>query len=206
MADATITFDPGAIHTPGNVTGGGPIREDEFQAVFKVTVYEAGCYAIRPTLRAYTRIPIVPDTDVGYVGGALIKCYCFAANEEQTFYVRGHGSPPADAEIPPVPGGRATRLRDLEGTWPKRDFPFDNLELYVRVEVLLCSRGDCRERNCGSFRTNDDDDQNVVGSAKSDRQKDAKIQGGDPAKEQLIDILKEGAKSGAGSIPMPKPK
>ncbi len=101
MADAEITFVK--IQTPGNVTGGGEIRQDEFLAVFKVKVTAPGCYAIVPSLRSYSRLPSLPffdtDTDVGYVGGALIDCYCFKANEEKTFYVTGQGKPPGEASL-----------------------------------------------------------------------------------------------------------
>src|SRR5260370_28678847 len=100
MADAEITFVK--IQTPGNVTGGGEIRQDEFLAVFKVKVTAPGCYAIVPSLRSYSRLPSLPffdtDTDVGYVGGALIDCYCFKANEEKTFYVTGQGKPPGESK------------------------------------------------------------------------------------------------------------
>jgi len=145
MPDATVTF--GKINTPGNVTADGPLRRDEFLAEFKVKVTAAGCYALVPTLRSYSRLPSTPffdtDTDVGYVGGALIDCYCFKAHEEKTFYVTAHGTPPNDAKLPEPDDPKAIKLRSLEGHWPKSDFPFDNLELYVTVKVILCKSGEC---------------------------------------------------------------
>jgi hypothetical protein len=207
MADAWVTF--GKIHTPGKPTGGGPIRQDEFLAEFKVRVAAPGCYAIVPTLRSYSRLPSLPffdtDTDVGYVGGAQIDCYCFRGQEEKTFYVTGQGARPDDAKPLKPDNPQATKLKSLEGHWPKSDFPFDNLELYVTVKVVLCKSGECTtDTDCGAFDTNDDDDQKIVGEAKSTRQRDAKIKGGKSSKEILEDALKKAAEEAVGKALPPK--
>jgi hypothetical protein len=191
MADAFITFPNNPqLTTPGNVKGGGAIGKDEFLAEFKVKVVYAGCYAIIPTLRSYSRIPSLPffdtDSDVAYVRGAKLKCYCFRAQEEKTFYVTGNGAAPPGKELKPS-NPNAIRLDDLQGEWPKSDLPLNNLELYLLVKVALCRLGECEgDAGCGEFDTNDDDDQKIVGKAKSDKQKDAKIQGG-PTNKELIE-------------------
>jgi hypothetical protein len=131
MADATVTFVQ--IQTPRFVTGGEQVGQDEFIAEFKVQVDTAGCYAIMPKLRAYTRLPNPPfldtDADVAYVRGAQLDCYCFKAKETKTFYVTGHGEPPKDSKALAPQGSPAIRLKDLAGHWPKSDFPLNNLEL-----------------------------------------------------------------------------
>ena len=195
MADAFVTFiEP--IKTPGNVTGGGPIGQDEFLAEFKVRVVAPGCYTILPTLRAYTRLPSVPlfdtDADVGYVHGATVKCYCFKGQEEKTFWVTGQGAPQNDRKALQPKNAKAIPLEKLAGTWPKKDFPFGNLELYVAVKVVRCHERECaRDGDCGDFNTNDDDEQKVVGSAKSKRPPASKIQGGPSPKETLEEAIKK---------------
>jgi hypothetical protein len=196
MAEAIITFpnDP-QLTTPGKVKGGGPIGKDEFLAEFKVKVTDAGCYAIIPTLRSYSRLPSLPlfdtDSDVAYVRGAKLPCYCFRAKEEKTFYVTGNGAAPQGKEQKPS-DRNAIKLDDLQGEWPKSDFPFNNLELYLLVKVALCRSGECEgDASCGEFRTNDDDDQKIVGEGKSDKQKDAKILGGQTNKDLLKAAIQE---------------
>ena len=205
MADAFISFpNSPQITTPGNVKGGGNIGKDEFLAEFKVKVVYAGCYAIIPTLRSYSRLPSFPlfdtDSDVAYVRGAKLKCYCFQAQEERIFYVTGDGAAPPGKELKPSDPS-AIRLDDLQGAWPKSDLPFNNLELYLLVKVALCRLGECHGgAGCGEFATNDNDDQKIVGKAKCDKQKDAKIQGG-PTNKDLIEKTIEKVLEAA-----PKPK
>ncbi|HZF40451.1 MAG TPA: hypothetical protein VE715_16625 [Blastocatellia bacterium] len=199
MADAFVTFPNNPqLTTPGNVTGGGAIGKDEFLAEFKVRVVNAGCYAIIPTLRSYSRLPSFPldtDSDVAYVRGAKLHCYCFKAQEEKTFYVTGDGAAPPGKELKPN-DPNAKPLDDLQGKWPKSDLPFNNLELYLLVKVALCRAGECKaDKNCGEFLTNDDDEQKIVGKAKSERQKDAKIQGGPTTKDLAKELVEEAIKA-----------
>jgi hypothetical protein len=196
------------IQTPGHVTGGGAIGEDEFLAEFKVKLDKAGCYAMLVKLRAYTRLPNLPffdtDQDVAYPRGATVKCHCFKAVEERSFYVTGNGTAPKGKEPLKPEDAHAEALEPLQGAWPKSDWPFNNLELYVTVRVVRCKMEECStDAGCGIFDTNDDDDDKNVVVKKSDRQKDAHIEGGPSPKEDLKELVEKALEQGAGAA---KPK
>src|SRR5262245_4871797 len=113
-----------------------------------------------------------------------MDCYCFKGGEEKQFYITGGGAPPADAKALKPNNPNAIKLKRVEGRWPKSDFPFDNLELYVIVKVVRCKATECtNDADCGTFDMNDNDEQEIVGRGKSDRQPDAKIKGGKSNKE-----------------------
>ena len=60
------------------------------------------------------------------------------------------------------------------------------------MKVLKCKALECkRDADCGTFDTNDRDEQKIAGEAKSDRQRDAKIKGGTPNKEKIEDVVKK---------------
>ncbi|MEZ5287248.1 MAG: hypothetical protein R2712_21090 [Vicinamibacterales bacterium] len=148
----TISLD--RFDVPDRVFGRGgvaPIRQDQFLAVFDVTVDLNGCYVIVVRLvedNSETATILTFGTTTSFDRtiaantSAQAMAYCFDQGRPRTFSI-APTTPPAPGQAPLQPPGNAVALAPLEGFWPKSEVGSE-IEVRLEVDVYLI-----RPRPCG---------------------------------------------------------
>ena len=131
--------------------GRGAIRQDQFLAVFDVTVDLNGCYAIivelvednseTLTILSFGQATSFDRAIAANTSGGRIQTYCFKAGQARTFSITS--DTPAPAGKPALQSRfEATPLPPLEGYWPQEEIGSE-IEIRLEINVYLIRPTPC---------------------------------------------------------------
>lgn len=131
--------------------GRGAIRQDQFLAVFDVTVDLNGCYAIivelvednseTLTVLSFGQATSFDRTIAANTSGGRIQTYCFKAGQARTFSVTSD-TPPPSGKPALQPRFEAAPLPPLEGYWPQEEIGSE-IEIRLEIDVYLIQPTPC---------------------------------------------------------------
>ena len=169
-----------------------PVGARQVTVEITVRVDGSGCYAFAVYL--FDRDRFGDDMIASNLHEDEVPCYCLKKGESYKFVISGAAGTPR-----PAPPGTIRLEPPLKGKWPESDGPFDDtLEVFAKVEVYYCRKA-CSEAGKCEPRPSQKLDVLVGSGIALDSPQDVTIRDGHGTKEG-IELLKEGAKAGAGAL------